>query len=53
MSINTLNNPLSVLEVERYALTPYTQAHAITPHLHDEQAKKSRKVKSSIREAIV
>ncbi|WP_328287905.1 citrate lyase subunit alpha, partial [Vibrio cholerae] len=53
MSINTLNNPMSVLEVERYTLTPYTQAHAITPHLLDEQAKKSRKVKSSIREAIV
>ncbi|MGC9552302.1 citrate lyase subunit alpha, partial [Vibrio metoecus] len=53
MSINTLNNPLSVLEVERYALTPYTQAHAITPHLLDEPTKKSRKVKSSIREAIV
>lgn len=41
MSINTLNNPLSVLEVERYALTPYTQAHAITPHLLDEPAKKT------------
>ncbi|EII7298625.1 citrate lyase subunit alpha [Vibrio cholerae] len=53
MSINTLNNPMSVLEVERYALTPYTQAHAITPHLLDEPAKKNRKVKSSIREAIV
>lgn len=52
MSVSTLNNPLTAEEMERYSLTPYTEALSSTPHLAHEADKKSRKMKVSLVEAI-
>lgn len=52
MSVSTLNNPLTADEMERYSLTPYTEALKLTPHLANESDKKSRKMKASLVEAI-
>lgn len=52
MNISTLNNPLTDDEIEQYSLTPYTESLKVTPYLADEATKKSRKVKSSLKEAL-
>ncbi|QMV14382.1 citrate lyase subunit alpha [Vibrio spartinae] len=52
MSVSTLNNPISLDELEIHSLTPYTRANAITPHLVEERFKKGRKLKSSLEQAI-
>lgn len=43
MSVSTLNNPLTADEMERYSLTPYTEALKLTPHLANESDKKAAK----------
>ncbi|SHF19741.1 citrate lyase subunit alpha [Vibrio gazogenes] len=52
MSVSTLNNPISLDELEVHSLTPYTRANAITPHLAEERFKKGRKLKGSLEQAI-
>ncbi|WP_038178430.1 citrate lyase subunit alpha [Vibrio rhizosphaerae] len=52
MSVSTLNNPISLDELEIHSLTPYTNANAITPHLEQERFKKGRKLKGSLEQAI-
>lgn len=52
MSVSILNNPLTDSEVKHYSLTPYTQAHQLTPYLVNESEKKSRKIRATLKEAI-
>lgn len=52
MTINTLNRSLPTDELERLHLIPFTDANAMTPQLTNEVAKKSRKLKTSLEQAI-
>ncbi|MDW6003899.1 citrate lyase subunit alpha [Vibrio mangrovi] len=53
MSVSTLNNPISLDELEVHSLTPYTSPNAMTPHLAEERFKKGRKLKGSLEQAIM
>lgn len=52
MRISTLNNPITDMELENYALKPFTSPNAITPELIGENKQLDRKMKSSLEQAI-